>query len=1089
MPVAAPSTMPTGAPAARRNERAVGGRNISPWLAKEPMYPPGLCNFGLKASNVRPPANRPVPLRSNNHSIPRATYPPRNNVPRPPGYSIHNEICNNYLIGRCTYGTQCHRRHVHQPQYKHIEDYNPPPIEPIHIEPETPPGLPKKPMKPAAGSDVEVKVRTSSSEVTIDEVVSSAGQDDSSEVHANITCRRSPSPHNHDLAHDMSPSFLDIRTKEGMPRDTTMSDSSDEEPAWGNWQHKSPGSDSSLDTSIGKPANEVRRCPPGICRDWCRRICWRGSYCRYLHVDHSHIPKRPHPKTNEVCWGSQRDWCTLGYDCPYIHEDLEYDPPEESVEESVAEEEVPVSDPEPVKYPRPIFSDICRNWMRDTCQHGPKCKFVHGDIQYEDPPPNSPESTQKECPASTPRYPQAHWLLTVHDHIKVRYAAGFEVQNISTGFETPWLFLEHLPASVTLEDVTQLLKPYGQPEIRMPSHLAPTTVVKARFPNHEEARDAYNALNGTEHFGTTIIARLSVNSGASGTGIFRDSVVRVQWDAPSIVGYGGYSTLEKAQEAIAAAKKPFRGVFITATLHEDLPAVGNFTVRFRNLPPGVTKKDMKPFFGDLDDLMWERLKYDSVPEAIAGIKKILSFHFNVLDFDVPPPPYVDGFVRAWLRFASPVEAQQAANHLHLRRPICIGGKIPIFAHHVQSVLYNTSFEKYATLRSDIFSLKTSIRSRMSRGAKLSQMKGEFEKILKGEVVMFEDKVAWDPYFGYPIGIEFVQNLRRLTPEVEIIVDSIRHSIILRGASEKRDAVRLELISKINELRARGVRAVPVPSEVIGFFVIAGLAKLKQELGDENVTLNLWDRALTVRGGSPSLNAVRVAIKQAQDRQRYGRRASIDECPICFDEVVAPFTLNCGHSACRSCLKNYLVAAIDNRFFPLTCLGNEASCPERIPLSVARELLSASQFDSVMHSAFSAHVHARPGEFHYCPTPDCPQIYRSAPNGTVLQCPSCLIRICSTCHVEQHDGSDCPDRDDKDVAFKEWAKKHDVKNCPGCKVPIERAEGCNHVTCTRCQTHICWVCSKTFPRGQGIYEHMRATHGGIGLGDDAYDPLM
>ncbi|KAK0446056.1 uncharacterized protein EV420DRAFT_1622606 [Desarmillaria tabescens] len=659
-------------------------------------------------------------------------------------------------------------------------------------------------------------------------------------------------------------------------------------------------------------------------------------------------------------------------------------------------------------------------------------------------------------------------MISIHDHIKVRYAAGFEVQSISTGFETPWLFLEYLPATVTLEDVTQLLKPYGQPEIKMPTHLTSLSVVKARFANHEEARDAYNALNGTQHFGTTIIARLSVRSGGSGgEGSFRDSIVRVQWDAPSIVGYGGYSTLEKAQKAIAAAKKPFRDVIVTATLHEDLPAVGNFTVRFRNLPPGITKKDMKPF-GDLDDLMWERLKYDSVPEAVAGIKKILSFHFNVLDFDVPPPPYVDGYVRAWLRFASPVEAQQAANHLHLRRPICMGGKTPIFAHHVQSISYRISVEKYATLRSDIFSMKESLRSKMSRAAslivsfhgsltqwvgiklssdnlkELSQMKGEFEKILKGEVVKFEDKIAWDPYFGYPIGIEFVQNLQRKNPGVEIMRDCVRRSLILRGSSEQREDVRRQLISKIKELRAREVRTVPIPSNVIGFFVIAGLTKLKQELGDENVTLNLWDRVLTVRGGIRSLHAARCAVKQAEDRQRYGRRANIDECPICLDEVVTPFTLRCGHN-------NYL----------------------RIPLSVARELLSASQFDSVMHSAFSAH-------FHYCPTPDCPQIYRSAPKGTVLQCPSCLIRICSTCHVEQHDGSECPDRDDTDAAFKEWKKNHDVKNCPGCKVPIERAEGCNHVTCTRCQTHICWVCSKTFPRGDGIYQHMRAMHGGIGL---------
>ncbi|KAK0204039.1 hypothetical protein DFS33DRAFT_854618 [Desarmillaria ectypa] len=941
------------------------------------------------------------------------------------------------------------------------------------------------------------------------DILSSTGQYDSSQVHVKIGSRPLPSPRSDVSADDISsiPSFPNlVRTKEGIvayrPKEATVSESSDEETVWGGSQRELSDSDSSSDALEDKSTNEEQEpCPPGICQDWCRRICWSGSYCQLRHVDHSHTPakiKHPRPKSNEVCWGWQHDWCIQGYDCPFIHGDLEYDPPEASV----AEEEAP--NPKPVKYPRPKFSDVCRNWLRGICRRGPLCNFIHNDIEYEDPPPNTPTSTQKECTASPLRYPQANWLLTVHDYIKVRYAAGFEVQAISTGFETPWLFLEYLPTTTTLEDVTQLLKPYGQPEIRMPPRLAYSNVVKARFSNHEEARDAYNALNGTQHFGTTIIARLSVRSGGpGGEGSFHDSVVRVQWDAPSIVGYGGYSTLERAQKAIAAAKKPFRDLIVTATLHEDLPAVGNFTVRFRNLPPGITKKDMKPF-GDPDDLMWERLKYDSVPEAIAGIKKILSFHFNVLDFDVPPPPYVDGYVRAWLRFASPVEAQQAANHLHLRRPICMGGKTPIFAHHVQSVLYDISVEKYATLRSDIFGMKESLRSRMSRAAslivsfhgfqsqwvaiklssdnlkELSQMKGEFEKILKGEVVKFEDKIAWDPYFGYPVGIEFVQNLQRLTLGVEIIQDCVRHSLILRGSSEKRGAIRRELISKIKELRAREVRIIPIPSRIIGFFVIAGLTKLKQELGDENVTLNLWDRVLTVRGGRHSLHAARCAVKQAEDRQRYGRRVSIDDCPICFDEVVAPFTLRCGHSVCRSCLKNYLVAAIDNRFFPLTCLANDASCSERIPLSVARELLSARQFDSVMHSAFSAHVHARPDEFHYCPTPDCPQIYRSAPKGTILQCPSCLIRICSTCHIEQHDGSDCPDRDDTDVAFKEWKKIHDVKNCPGCKIPIERAEGCNHVTCTRCQTHICWVCSKTFPRGDGIYEHMRATHGGIGF---------
>jgi LSD1 subclass zinc finger protein len=99
----------------------------------------------------------------------------------------------------------------------------------------------------------------------------------------------------------------------------------------------------------------------------------------------------------------------------------------------------------------------------------------------------------------------------------------------------------------------------------------------------------------------------------------------------------------------------------------------------------------------------------------------------------------------------------------------------------------------------------------------------------------------------------------------------------------------------------------------------------------------------------------------------------------------------------------------------------------------------------------------------------------------LQCPSCLARICPNCHVEAHDGISCANRDiGGEKLFREWMEAHDVKSCPGCRAPIEKTEGCNHMTCTRCQTHICWVCLETFPKAEGIYDHMRAAHGGIGL---------
>ena len=52
--------------------------------------------------------------------------------------------------------------------------------------------------------------------------------------------------------------------------------------------------------------------------------------------------------------------------------------------------------------------------------------------------------------------------------------------------------------------------------------------------------------------------------------------------------------------------------------------------------------------------------------------------------------------------------------------------------------------------------------------------------------------------------------------------------------------------------------------------------------------------------------------------------------------------------------------------------------------------------------------------------------------------------------------------------------------PSRGTDIDKNEGCNHVTGSVCKTHMCWVCLETFPRGEGVYEHMRRAHGGIGI---------
>ena len=54
-----------------------------------------------------------------------------------------------------------------------------------------------------------------------------------------------------------------------------------------------------------------------------------------------------------------------------------------------------------------------------------------------------------------------------------------------------------------------------------------------------------------------------------------------------------------------------------------------------------------------------------------------------------------------------------------------------------------------------------------------------------------------------------------------------------------------------------------------------------------------------------------------------------------------------------------------------------------------------------------------------------------------------------------------------------------KKCPGCKAPTIKSYGCNHIRCSQCETHWCYVCGDKFDHST-IYDHLRQVHGGIGL---------
>jgi hypothetical protein len=39
----------------------------------------------------------------------------------------------------------------------------------------------------------------------------------------------------------------------------------------------------------------------------------------------------------------------------------------------------------------------------------------------------------------------------------------------------------------------------------------------------------------------------------------------------------------------------------------------------------------------------------------------------------------------------------------------------------------------------------------------------------------------------------------------------------------------------------------------------------------------------------------------------------------------------------------------------------------------------------------------------------------------------------------------------------WAYSIGAHTCPKCRVPIEKNDGCNHMTCPKCNHYWCWSC--------------------------------
>ncbi|KII85884.1 hypothetical protein PLICRDRAFT_300134 [Plicaturopsis crispa FD-325 SS-3] len=719
---------------------------------------------------------------------------------------------------------------------------------------------------------------------------------------------------------------------------------------------------------------------------------------------------------------------------------------------------------------------------------------------------------------------------------KVVFGAGASVEHVTTAFDSSLFILSNLPTRVSEQDLIDLIEPFGAlARITIEQHsatVAPTARVEMIAT--EDASRAVEALDGKMWCLVKLAARLNLRAVESGAGTLLSRKVKVSWYAPSVLAWAHYGTIARAKEEAARLDGMMFGTSkLSASFQapriraprgrEDLrvyirPVLSysvdksSYSVEIKGIPLDTSEVNLTRFCHAASVTIGQP-SYDRLA-AVDAIRKKLLEHGPLDSFEVSADKGRPK-IAAFAQFSSPDAAASAAARLH-RKPQTFLKDSHLLVEHVHSVKYNIPAPQLTAVYAAFDALREKYAGRCTMRCydrdetgkqldtvcvrvygtdpkSLGRAKVELEALFRGNLLASGGIDVWDEYFGTPEGQSFLQAIN--TGSQFFVKRDLRtRSLRAFGGHPSDTTQALNLVlAKLQELQSSR-HIIPLPPGVLPALLKGGLKSLQDEIGTDAVLLDVVARQLTVRGDSDGIDRVRRTVSMLASSYDPTTIIAVDAlCPVCFCEVTEPLRLHCGHLYCRSCLQHLLQSAAGPNFSVLKCVAEvqndhdntPAACKTKVPYNIIRDLLAPPDEKRLVEASFLAHVHTRPEEFCYCPTPDCQVIYRPRSSGTVLQCPACLVRICGACNVEFHEGLSCEahrsNLNGGDEAFRKWSEENGVKPCPNCKAPLQKNGGCNHMTCVQCNTHICWKCMQTFTEtdsGRGVYAHMRKVHGGI-----------
>ena len=599
------------------------------------------------------------------------------------------------------------------------------------------------------------------------------------------------------------------------------------------------------------------------------------------------------------------------------------------------------------------------------------------------------------------------------------------------------------------------------------------------------------------------------------------NTVSCTWYKPSRTAWLHYNNTGKARAAetfIASRNFKIAGRKIQATLQ--IPENRFRENRFRNGKSTITSVHL----GNLDASTSRTMIGGHIPGHLAPVDVIMgkiSYSASLHEAEEAVKTLLDGIgplaawepistmsatqVKAVARFQTGECARAAVHHLSGRKmPQLANSKL--FVSPLISVKFNFPKAIYSVIRGDIDHLKAqlweaghvhikayppvdptqkliALRLYGEEVKAVAKAKSAFEKILAGDVALNGNSGMWNIYFTRPEGLAYLNGLSH-THQGYIYSDMRNHRLSLYGSADTKELIRRALIEKLDSLTEM-THCISLSADELKRALQGGFRRIIATLGKQNAVLDIRRRPqiITIIGSPHDVETARALLDQdvACDLEdlALNKATAQPDCAVCWTEAEDAYRTSCGHSYCGDCFASQCSSAGEGDL-PVRCFGDSGKCLKVLEIQEIKNGLTSAAFEQLLEDSFTTHVRMNPKSFQYCPTPDCQQIYRTSPDGIIFTCPACLTPICTTCQITSHDGMTCEVYKrigtEGDEEFQRWKQENDVKDCPICKVPIEKSEGCNHMECRNCKTHICWFCLETFDEGRKCYGHMQEVHG-------------